>query len=464
MACNGSSTCQSGCFVGGDEEPENGEIHIDRMSSLSVSTPKDGRTSCPKCGEETAPQNPSPDGGLCLGCFRASLFGKFKLAVTANSMISPSDNVLVAFSGGPSSRVALQFVHEMQCKAQKNFDASRDRALPVFGVGVAFIDESSVSSINSDEVREAIREIGAIVSVLAPPVKELHVGVLESACFAGSDDGRERLSGLLGTIGDVTGRDDFMRHLRMLSLQKIALENGYNRLVLGSCTSNIACHVISATVKGQGYSLPADVQYVDGRWEVPVVFPLRDCPSRELSLLCQLDELKTQRFLDRPSSGINGLVSSFLARLQEENPSRERTIVRTAEKLTPFSFNKIPETESNDILAARRRRRAQSAKREESIHSEVLCPVCSSPLDLSESQSLKTVLRSCPTRDEAFAAHCCQSCILQILPNESSKFSDFYSLLPQPMTERAKDIASANQTWLREQIKDCLLSDNEEGT
>lgn len=41
--------------------------------------------------------------------------------------------------------------------------------------------------------------------------------------------------------------------------------------------------------QGQGYSLPADVQYVDARWEVPVVLPLRDCLTDELSLLCQLD-------------------------------------------------------------------------------------------------------------------------------------------------------------------------------
>lgn len=30
---------------------------------------------------------------------------------------------------------------------------------------------------------------------------------------------------------------------------QIASENGYNRLVLGSCTSRIACHVLTATVK-----------------------------------------------------------------------------------------------------------------------------------------------------------------------------------------------------------------------
>jgi cytoplasmic tRNA 2-thiolation protein 2 len=36
-------------------------------------------------------------------------------------------------------RVALQFVHDLQERADKNFEASRDRSLPMFGVGVVFI-------------------------------------------------------------------------------------------------------------------------------------------------------------------------------------------------------------------------------------------------------------------------------------------------------------------------------------
>ncbi|KAK2656053.1 hypothetical protein Ddye_009105 [Dipteronia dyeriana] len=41
--------------------------------------------------------------------------------------------------------------------------------------------------------------------------------------------------------------------------------------------------------EGQGYSLPADIQYVDARWEIPVVLPLRDCLPPELNMLCNLD-------------------------------------------------------------------------------------------------------------------------------------------------------------------------------
>lgn len=42
-------------------------------------------------------------------------------------------------------------------------------------------------------------------------------------------------------------------------------------------------------LQGQGYSLPGDVQYVDARWEVPVVLPLRDCTAEDLNKLCHLD-------------------------------------------------------------------------------------------------------------------------------------------------------------------------------
>ena len=46
-------------------------------------------------------------------------------------------------------------------------------------------------------------------------------------------------------------------------------------------------------LQGKGYSLPADIQYVDARWQVPVLLPLRDCLSQELSTLCQLDGFVT---------------------------------------------------------------------------------------------------------------------------------------------------------------------------
>ncbi|RRT73031.1 hypothetical protein BHE74_00011340 [Ensete ventricosum] len=101
------SRCQRSEEDGGAEE----EMR-ERVASLSVacdlptsSATGDGALDrCTKCGETVAAAAPRAINGLCAACFRAYLFGKFKLAVTTNAMISPTDNVLVAFSGGPASR------------------------------------------------------------------------------------------------------------------------------------------------------------------------------------------------------------------------------------------------------------------------------------------------------------------------------------------------------------------------
>ncbi|XP_057982101.1 cytoplasmic tRNA 2-thiolation protein 2 isoform X2 [Malania oleifera] len=457
MACN-SGNCQSGCY----KDEEEGELLPAEKNRPPNGNPPSHRILCVKCKANAALSG--DDSRHCSDCFRSNLYGKFRFAVTSNAMISPSDNVLVAFSGGTSSRVALQFVHEMQCKALKNFEASRDRSLPVFGVGVAFIDESTANSTYFHQIDKAIEDMKLIVSNLAPPAKEFHVVPIESICSLEFRDGRDGLKELLNAVTDVTGKEDLLLHLRMLSLQKIALDKGYTKLLLGSCTSRIASHVISATVKGQGYSLSADIQYVDARWEIPVVLPLRNCLTQELNMLCRLDGLKTMEVLEGPHSGINGLVSSFVKLLQEENPSRESTIVRTAGKLIPFQFNKIPDNnEDNVCVASWRRVKKFNYKPKESIPLESLCPICCSPLNKSNLPSLSS-FGSGQTSANIFRAACCPSCQFQILPRDSSFTEHFCSLLPKPVIDRAKDGGCGNQSWLREQIQDCLLSDGEDGS
>ncbi|CAN6449238.1 unnamed protein product [Victoria cruziana] len=448
MACQGSGNeCGGEGFCGSDATRKSPNVVYSAASD-------NGRAAasplCCKCKERQAQAKANQTEDLCGGCLRSSLFAKFKLAVTSHSMINPSDNVLVAFSGGPASRLVLEFVHEMQSKAQKNLEASKERSLPVFRVGVAFVDESSILC-SSPQSSKAVEEVRLIVSNLAPPVKIFHVLSIASICSENFDelDGRSRSIELLQFVGDATGKEDFLQYLRMLTLQKIAMENGYTKLVLGLCTSKLACHVISATVKGQGYSLPADVQYVDARWEIPVVLPLRDCVSHEISMLCQIEGLTTLQLPQEPQFNINSLVSSFVAKLQEENPSRERTILRTAEKLRPFYFNKLPESEDSERLSFRRRYALQKFESSGSISSDFLCPVCGSPVSEADMETVRTKLGTGLTKGVFFRSLCCPSCTSQILPEEESSMEAFYSLLPEEMIKRQKCNGTAGQNWLR---------------
>ncbi|CAN6334718.1 unnamed protein product [Urochloa humidicola] len=452
----GGGGCRPHCSSsssGGAEE----DAPAERMGRLSIAAGATTAT-CGKCDGGRPAVAASGGAGMCRDCFRAHLFGKFKLAVTSNAMVRPTDAVLLAFSGGPASRVALQFIHEMQSKAIQSWETSNSQALPAFGVGVAFIYESALSARSEDETEIMIGDIKSIVSSLSPGDKKVHIAPLEDVFSSGSGDKVARLKEVVGMISDETGRDDFIQCLRMLSLQKIALENGYTKIMLGTCASGIACHVLSATVKGQGYSLPADVQYVDIRWEVPVVLPLHDCLAQELSLLCELDSLKTQQLLDRPCSGINSLVASFVSRLREENPSREHTILRTAQKLKPFSFNKFSANGYHDFLPSRLRPKFQNVDTNQSTFSEILCLICGSPFSESELQNFENTKHKAQNRIDLYTAHCCQSCHFQILPSATDSYGHFFSLLPKFWTEKV-DAASANS--LRNQIEDYLLEDGE---
>lgn len=143
--------------------------------------------------------------------------------------------------------------------------------------------------------------------------------------------------------------------------------------------------------------------------------------------------------------------------LQEENPSRESTIVRTAGKLTPFSFNKTPEVgDHNGQLASKRRQKKYNLKPNESLPPESFCLICSSPLKKSGISSLNGFDHE-ETSAEIYAA-ACSSCQYQILPKDASSVKHFLSLLPQSMTTRAMD-RSDNHKLLRWHFTPSFLFD-----
>jgi cytoplasmic tRNA 2-thiolation protein 2 len=109
----------------------------------------------------------------------------------------------------------------MRSKAVESWDASNSQALPVFDVGVAFVDESALLSKPRREVELAIADIKSIVSSILPSDKAMHITPLEDV-FSSESNGREgRLRELVGMINDDTGREDLLQCLRMLSLQKV---------------------------------------------------------------------------------------------------------------------------------------------------------------------------------------------------------------------------------------------------
>ncbi|GLJ12244.1 hypothetical protein SUGI_0187240 [Cryptomeria japonica] len=458
-------------------------------SSLVCGNGRKGKTGneihsfCSKCKEKEAQVKANQTEGLCGDCLHATLLAKFKGAVNSNGMILPTDKLLLAFSGGPASRVALEFIREIQSKVQRDSDASKDNSLRIFQFGVAFVDESAALQLTFHEACQVIEGIKSIVSDKVHQQEDLHIVPIESIWSTDDSDGKQKLSDLLESMQDATGKEDLLGYIRLQVLQKIAVEHGYSKLILGLCTTRIATHVVASTVKGQGYCLPGDVQYVDARWKVPVLLPLRDCVAKELTMLCHVNSWKTiftkaLSTLAGSHFSVNSLVESFVALLQEENPSRERTIARTAEKLKPFGFNRLPETDTVRQLSHRRSDASQHCRSDDNTSLELLCPICSAPLnekDFMEIRkgfgtnldltSLQAALKNRETRldlpSPVFHCLCCPSCQFQILQEQKPSGQFVYSLLPDIMKKRAIENIISNDSWMRRRIEDCLFSDDD---
>lgn len=143
----------------------------------------------------------------------------------------------------------------------------------------------------------------------------------------------------------------------------------------------------------------------------------------------------------------NFIIIAFV--FQEENASRESTIVRTAGKLTPFDFNRMPASDDlNCNLASLRRQKKYNLKLNESLPPESFCPICNSPLSKSDLLSLNDVENG-QLSAETFGATCCLSCLFQILPKERPSVEHFYSFLPQPIIAQSKNDNHCNRRWLR---------------
>lgn len=95
MVCESEQGCGSGQGCGSNS--------CNSEPSCSQTEPNIHRTAgqriCIKCKEEAPCNEP-----LCSTCLYMSLLSKFKTAVNKDSLVVPSDNVLLAFSGGSASR------------------------------------------------------------------------------------------------------------------------------------------------------------------------------------------------------------------------------------------------------------------------------------------------------------------------------------------------------------------------
>ncbi|KAF9900142.1 Cytoplasmic tRNA 2-thiolation protein 2 [Linnemannia zychae] len=287
----------------------------------------------------------------CDPCFLIALDSKFRTALRnarPYRVITP-ENVMLAFSGGPSSR-ALIHLFDVFHSLPPEVATNKQQPKIYNDIHVCHIDESCLLEPAQDQETKEATVAGSTMeqarSIAAGYGYSFHGVAIEdifdpewtdSQCFEAvatlitslpkdqlttsgqapellsriistptpstTQEEQEskltrqekihKLKALLGACTTLTAKETVLQHFRSSLLIQLAKRSQCTILALGDSATRVAIQIIELTSIGRGYSLPHETSLLSS-WvqDCKVIRPLKDCLVKELDTLCGLNGLE----------------------------------------------------------------------------------------------------------------------------------------------------------------------------
>ncbi|KAF9151373.1 Cytoplasmic tRNA 2-thiolation protein 2 [Linnemannia schmuckeri] len=286
----------------------------------------------------------------CDPCFLIALDSKFRTALRnarPYRVITP-ENMMLAFSGGPSSR-ALIHLFDVFHSLPPEVATNKKQPKIYNDIHVCHIDESCLlepaQDQDSQEDTSSGSTMGQARSIAEGYGYSFHGVAIEdiydpewtdSRCFeavatlitslpkdqlttsgqapellsriipasatnAHKEEGSRlsrqekinKLKALLGACTTLTAKETVLQHFRSSLLIQLAKRGQCTILALGDSATRVAIQIIELTSIGRGYSLPHETSLLSS-WvqDCKVIRPLKDCLVKELDTFCGLNGLE----------------------------------------------------------------------------------------------------------------------------------------------------------------------------
>ncbi|XP_075694732.1 cytoplasmic tRNA 2-thiolation protein 2 isoform X2 [Rhinoderma darwinii] len=299
--------------------------------------------------------------------------------------------VLLAYSGGPSSSAMIQQVQE---------GLGRDTPKKLrFVPGILFIDEGAACGQSWEQREQNVSEMQQVLRKTNFPfhivpleqVFSLPRSVLQSALpvnpkraenykqavdrflgqqrahredeLSGTADGLAQLrvtgyeggnvsgysrpptqltsalTDMLRSARTLTAKLELLQSLRSHLILHVARTCGYSKVMSGESCTRLAVRLLANISLGRGAFLPLDTGFSDDRYgDVVIVRPMREYSLKEISFYNRLFNVQTvfiptMETKAPENSSIQHLSESFITKLQADFPSTVSTVYRTSEKL-----------------------------------------------------------------------------------------------------------------------------------
>ncbi|PVU94870.1 hypothetical protein BB559_002906 [Furculomyces boomerangus] len=293
---------------------------------------------------------------FCKSCFQLNFITKFKsnLARSAAPQTEKRPNLLVAFSGGNSSRALLQLCSDFQTpgsgtKLQQKYNEML----------ILHLDESAI--FEDQDAEKSIMEIiekypfKCITKKLEDVFSSSRYSKFVSKTtnskglfFSHSleketnESPKDLLVKLFEGIKSTTSKEYMLECIKHHLLLEAARENGCEVIAVGNSATRIAVKSILMTSEGRGFSLPFDVGAESTLEEdVYIVRPLRSSLSKEIvyyNNLLGLESVTIPTFSTKANANskimsLGYLTENFISGLDLEYSATVPTVTSTVGKL-----------------------------------------------------------------------------------------------------------------------------------
>ncbi|KAI9001643.1 hypothetical protein BC832DRAFT_562229 [Gaertneriomyces semiglobifer] len=293
----------------------------------------------------------------CKACFKDSVQYRFRGSLLRTHRAADGEKALIAFSGGPSSRLLLHVLAQFHNPGNEGVGKKPRKFSDVV---VCHVDQSAL--LGDTDAPTAVEKIASAYGLEFIHVKLESVfenqdgsdpGLFMSEDVSDEDanafylryhatsslSSAERLRQCIDALGKMSAKEDMVRHLTQYALRMASRRAGCKVLFLGTNATRMAIDVLSLTSKGRGFALPNEVS-LDTDWHDGLILlrPIRDILSKEVAAYNRFERLDcvVTRTLTTglpAKASIDRLTEEFVLGLQKDFPMTVNTVIRTAGKI-----------------------------------------------------------------------------------------------------------------------------------
>jgi cytoplasmic tRNA 2-thiolation protein 2 len=155
---------------------------------------------------------------------------------------------------------------------------------------------------------------------------------------------KEKLNEMLSSLKTLTSREEFIRRIRTQLIVNVAKREGFQQIFVATSGTRLSIQLLTDISQGKGNQIHLETGFRDDRFDVPILRPLREFVSKEITFYNRMRNVWFNSSLDlgtklNKKASLGKMTESFINGLQTEFPATVYTIFRIATKLRPSTIN-----------------------------------------------------------------------------------------------------------------------------